>query len=217
MRIAIAHLNYHTGNFEGNLQKMIDAMRRYFLLIIIPVSLCNACRDECDDIRTEQLLRFGTYQLNIDSPGDTLTVGDSIRFSMQLPTSLFDSISLREIDIEAPEIGFYVTRDTEAPKDTPLIYVFDQFFDISIHQGEMLSPYHFRLEERNSEFGLDFYYICKKKLDYYIPIRFERITARGVNTRCMMGDTDTWDAGIEIDSEYNTIDNWPDYFGFVVK
>ena len=194
----------------------------FILPILMAITICNSCflTDECDGLKNEQLLQFGEYQIRIDSDNDTLSIGDSIRFRMKIPNTLFDSISSNQVEVENIEIGFYVTRDTDEPKDTSLIYIFDQYFDIIVNQGEMFDPYHFSLEENNSEFALDFYYVCKKKLKYYIPIGFDRIIANGVDTKCMLGDTETWNARISIDSDYNTYDTQGElanYFGFVVQ
>jgi len=84
----------------------------------------------------------------------------------------------------------------------------------------MINPYRFSLEKNNSEFELDFYYVCKKEMKYYIPIRFDRIIAKDVDTKCMFGDTETWNARISINSDYNTYENqdeFPNYFGFLVQ
>ncbi len=84
----------------------------------------------------------------------------------------------------------------------------------------MIDPYRFSLEKNNSEFELDFYYVCKKKMKYFIPIRFDRIIAKDVDTKCMFGDTETWNAKISINSDRNTYENqdeFPNYFGFVVQ
>ena len=194
----------------------------FILSILMAITICNSCflTDECDGLRNEQLLQFGEYQIRIDSKSDTLSIGDSIRFRIKMPNTLFDSISLSQVEVETIELGFYVTRDTDEPKDTSLIYIFDQYFDILVTQGEMFDPYHFSLKENNSEFELDFYYVCKKELKYFIPIRFDRIIAKDVDTKCMLGDTETWNARITIDSDYNTYDNQGElgnYFGFVVQ
>lgn len=191
----------------------------FSITIFFSILILNSCIDECEGLGTEQLLRFGEYQIKINSDSDTLSIGDSIRFSIKLPSTLYDSISLNQVEIEDIEIGFYVTRDTDEPKETSLIYIFDQHFDIIVNKGKMIDPYRFSLEKNNSEFELDFYYVCKKELKYFIPIRFEKINAKDVKTKCMFGDTETWNATISIDSEYNTFRNQEElanYFGFVV-
>ncbi len=197
-------------------------MKSKIFILSILILICNSCflTDECDGLRNEQLLRFGEYPIRIDSDNDTLSIGDSIRFRIKMPNTLYDLISLNQVEVDNIEIGFYVTRDTNEPKDTSLIYIFDQYFDVVVNQGEMFDPYRFSLEENNSEFVLDFYYICKKELKYYIPIRFDRIIAKDVDTKCMFGDTETWNARISLDSDYNTYENQGElanYFGFVVQ
>lgn len=192
------------------------------ILILFSITMYNSCiiDDECDDQRREQLLRFGQYPIQIDAPNDTLSIGDSIRFSISLPNTLYDSISQNQIKIDDIEIGCYVTRDTSELGDTSLINIFDEHFDIVINQGKKLDPYRFSLEENNSAFTLDFYYICKKKMKYLIPIRFDKIIVNGLNTDCMLGDTRTWNAKITIDSDFNTFNaqgEFSNYFGFVVQ
>jgi len=191
----------------------------FILTILASITTLSSC-DKCEGLETEQLLRFGEYQIKIYSENDTLSIGDSIRFNIKLPNTLYDSISLNQAKIEDIEIGFYVTRDTDEPKETSLIYIFDQHFDIIVNRGKMIDPYRFSLEKNNSEFELDFYYVCKKEMKYFIPIRFQRITAKDVDTKCMFGDTETWNAKISIDSDYNTYENqneYPNYFGFLVQ
>ena len=92
-------------------------MKRLILSLIMffPITILNSCIDECEGLGTDQLLRFGEYQIKIDSGGDTLLIGDSIRFSIKLPRALYDSISMTQMEIEDIEIGFYVTRDTDEP------------------------------------------------------------------------------------------------------
>jgi hypothetical protein len=171
-------------------------------------------------METDQLLRFGTFDVKIETPRDTLLVGDSIRIRVQLPETFLDSISLTQTEVESIRMGFYMTRDTEEQKDTSLIYIFDQYFDISLNKGEQIDPYRYLLENTGSGWILDFHYVCKRSLKYFIPIHFEEIVAKGVNTDCMFGNTETWDAQIFIDNDFNTFENkeaFPNYFGFVVK
>lgn len=207
--------------FDFNRNKKMKQVIFVFTITVLSF-LLNSCflRDQCEGLYKEQLLRFGEFQIKIDSRNDTLSIGDSIRFSINLPRFFYDSISGTEVEIENIEIGFYVTRDTEEPKETSIIYIFDQYFDIIVNRGKMIDPYRFTLDKNNSGFGLDFYYVCKKELTYFIPIRFKTIVASGVDTKCMLGDIETWNSGIFIDSEYNTFENqqeFPNYFGFIVK
>ena len=86
--------------------------------------------------------------------------------------------------------------------------------------GELIDPYHFKLSKTNSQFELDFYYVCKKELKYFIPIGFDKIIAKNVDIECMTGNTETWDARISIISDYNTFENqneFSNYFGFIVQ
>jgi len=89
-----------------------------------------------------------------------------------------------------------------------------------VNVGENITLYNLLLEKNNSNFELDFYYVCKKELEYYIPIRFNKVVVNEVDIECMNGDTDTWDGKILVESEFNTLTNQiqlPTYFGFVVK
>ena len=190
--------------------------------LIIIVTILNSCFliDNCDGVEIPQLLDFGQHQIRIDSPSDTLSIGDSIRFRITTPNSILDSTNLINLEIDEIQLGFYVTRDTDEPKDTSLIEIFDDYFDIIVNVGERVSPYHFLLQRTDLNYELDFYYVCKKELEYYIPIRFDKVDVNNVNTECMIGDTGTWSGGITIESEFNTFENqseFMNYFGFVVK
>jgi len=182
--------------------------------------LLNSCFliDNCDGMETPQLLDFGEHQIEINSHSDTLLIGDSIRFRITTSNFILDSINLDTFEIDEIQLGFYVTRDTEESIDTSLIDVFDEHFDIIVNVGETINPYHFNLQRTNLNFELDFYYVCKKELKYYIPIRFNRVNVNGVNTECMDGDTETWSSRLSIESEFNTFENqseFMNYFGFV--
>lgn len=184
--------------------------------------------------RYPQKYKFGRYPIKIGTYQTVLHVGDTVFVSARYDQYFFDSLSRQGVGVNE-KVAVWLKLDQVKPPtssgnpfavDTTIFNVLDKHFRVVVRKGTPINAYRYSFRRVNSSWELDLLYIARKSGSYTVSTSFDQILT-GEDTRCMLGNVNTYNGSTYFQSTNNQISriypiatsykNAANLFGFIIK